>query len=674
MGLQEQGFIMNGVRIIFSVLDKIVYSIIKWILFGIFDLANLTTNSEVFSGIYGRIYVILGIFMAFKLSFAFFQYIIDPESMTGKSDKSLSKLFVRVFIMLSALVFLPTVLFGQNGQEGLLSRAQRAFLPSVPKFIFGVNSIGGISTEANSSSQEFTNSIEQSATEISVMTLRGFFAPSEDLDSVCGAGTYDNTPQIESLDEFTANINITCNKKGDIVIGTDSIHTGTKYYKYSYTWFVSTVVGVLIAALLLGVTLDIAKRIFKLMVLEVIAPIPIMSLIDPKGSKDGAFGKWSKSLVSTFIDIFLKLGLVYIIIVFIHLIVNSYNEGKLFTNFPKNTGFRGTYLIILLILGLIFFAKEAPKFIKNALGMKGEGGGLFDDVKSIGKAAGLVGGAAVGTAGILGSAVTNYKAAKEENAELHPDTPNWNRLRNAGSALAGAIGGAAVGAKALTGKNAGVKSVMDAQSKRNATRAAHSTLLGRLGSNVYGAITGQGLSEKGNSALKNNQEAFKAFKEYKGTLETEALKQSDLYGTVSKGVNTGKIFNYEALSAALERARGSGASTFDYNDGVNSYTGLSTDSFDANIMNDVKSSQASVFADKMLSDEAFRASNGTAYNSYLSAVAAARNAVDKDGKAITFDGSYKSTKGAIGATASATTQAQSDMKYQMRRANDRAKK
>ena len=67
MGLQETGFVMNGVRLIFGFFDKIIYSLIKWILFGIFDLANLTTNSEIFSGIYSRVYVILGIFMAFKL-------------------------------------------------------------------------------------------------------------------------------------------------------------------------------------------------------------------------------------------------------------------------------------------------------------------------------------------------------------------------------------------------------------------------------------------------------------------------------------------------------------------------------------------------------------------------------------------------------------------------------
>ena len=227
MGLQGQSWYMDLIRQIFAFLDKLVYGLIKWILFGIFDLSHLTTNSEIFSGIYSRIYVILGIFMAFKLAFSFFQYIIDPESMTGKGEKTISKLFMRVFIMLAALIFLPTILFGSNGQEGFLSRAQRAFLPTLPKFLFGVNDIGGLATNGDN----FSASIEQSADEIATVTLSGFFAPPKELDEVCGPGTYEKTPPIKTLDDFSNNINLPCDKVGTGFIGLFA----TKYYKYSFT-------------------------------------------------------------------------------------------------------------------------------------------------------------------------------------------------------------------------------------------------------------------------------------------------------------------------------------------------------------------------------------------------------------------------------------------------------
>ena len=84
MVLQAESWINNILRTILAGLDYVIYGLIKNVLFLTFDLANLTTSSKILNGIYSRIYVLLGVFMAFKLSFSFFQYIVDPESMTGK--------------------------------------------------------------------------------------------------------------------------------------------------------------------------------------------------------------------------------------------------------------------------------------------------------------------------------------------------------------------------------------------------------------------------------------------------------------------------------------------------------------------------------------------------------------------------------------------------------------
>ena len=69
MGIQATDWVNWVLRSIFSFLDGIVFSLIKWVMYGVFDLSKITANTEIFSGLYSRIYVILGIFMAFKLSF-----------------------------------------------------------------------------------------------------------------------------------------------------------------------------------------------------------------------------------------------------------------------------------------------------------------------------------------------------------------------------------------------------------------------------------------------------------------------------------------------------------------------------------------------------------------------------------------------------------------------------
>ena len=537
----------DPVRALFGLLDQGVYNLIQWVLYGVFDLSKISTNTDVFNNIYQRIYIVLGIFMAFKLSFSFFQYIINPDQVNGKSDNGVSKIFFRVILMLGALILLPSLLFGSGSEDGLLSRAQNAFLPMLPRIIFGSDGVNGTNF-----SGDITKTVEDASKEITVTTLSGFFRPSEDLDSKCGPGSFKNTPQIKSLEDFSSNIN----KKCAIV-----------YYRYSYTWGISTIVGVLVLALFLGITLDIAKRIFKLLVLEIIAPIPIMSLIDPKGSKDGAFGHWSKSLINTFLDIFFKMGLLYLIIVLIHMIVEANASGGLFKDFPQEQGFRGVYLTIFLILGLIFFAKEAPKFIKDAMGIKDSGGGLFEDVKAVGKAAGLVGGAAVGTAGIIGSGIASGRASymsDEENGKGHGFI---NRAKNIGAGLLGAGSGAFAAGKALTGKNAGIGSVMKAQTERNArvlgAGASGSTWLGRRGSEISNILYGE--TEAGRlgrrvSGLDGEKSLIKSITD---RASGEMVKSNKTHGVFGE---LGGDFNYKNVKAAYDAAASSGATSFDVED------------------------------------------------------------------------------------------------------------
>lgn len=421
MGLQAESWVNNILRTILAGFDYVIYGLVKNVLFLTFDLANLTTSSKMLNGIYSRIYVLLGVFMAFKLSFSFFQYIVDPESMTGKSEKGVGKLISRTIVMLVALVGLPTILFGGGDGEGLIQRAQNAFLPMLPRIIFGISEDSGVSASNGNNTEDITNA----ANKMAAYTLSAFFAPSPDLDSVC-EGQYANTPYITSLDQFISNVNVSCRNttgKGD----------SAKYYKYSYLCVISTVVGLLLVIILLGIALDVGKRVFKMVILQAIAPIPIMSLIDPKSSKDGAFSHWLKSLISTFLEIFFKLGLVYLVLMFMQYVIN----GELFSNYPSFSGpngaVRSSFLILVLILALFLFAKEAPKFIKDAMGIKDTGGGFGQGMSAaMGAIGGFVGGrglAGMATGAIAGATadpkVGGYAAGRDIAGQLRTGDKNW---------------------------------------------------------------------------------------------------------------------------------------------------------------------------------------------------------------------------------------------------------
>ncbi len=423
---QEHNWIMSILRTIISTIDWTIFNGVRLVLFGIFDMANLTTSSGIMGGIYSRIYVLLGVFMAFKLSFSFFQYIVDPDSMTGKSEKGVGKLITRAIVMIIALVALPGILFGKGeGQQGLINRAQTAFLPMLPRILFGSSGVGITSVDnAPGANSEKDNAIDLASKTMAVQTMRAFMSPAVNIEDVCRNTRYDDIPELQSLDDILKNINLTCNSKEGLF---------AKYYVYNYSYFFPTITGILLLIMLLGITIDVAKRVFKLIILEAIAPIPIMSLIDPKSNKDGGFSKWLKMLISTFLNIFFELGVLYLVLMLIQMIVS--NKG-LFDNFPTFTTpegiARGTYLTVFLIIGLIFFAKEAPKFIKDALGIKDDGGSWTGFGAGVGAMAGLATGRGLGgmASGALAGATADPKvgawaAGRDKAGQLKHGDSNW---------------------------------------------------------------------------------------------------------------------------------------------------------------------------------------------------------------------------------------------------------
>ena len=291
----------------------------------------------------------------------------------------------------------------------------------LPRVIFGISEDSGVSASNGNNTEDITNA----ANTMAAYTLGAFFAPSPDLDSVC-EGQYANTPYITSLDQFISNVNVSCRNttgKGD----------SAKYYKYSYLCLISTVVGLLLVIILLGIALDVGKRVFKMIILQAIAPIPIMSLIDPKSSKDGAFSHWLKSLISTFLEIFIKLGLVYLVLMFIQYIIS----GGLFSNFPSFSGpngvVRSSFLFVTLIIALLLFAKEAPKFIKDAMGIKDSGAGFGQGMSAaMGAIGGFIGGrglAGMATGAVAGATadpkVGGYAAGRDIAGQMRTGDKNW---------------------------------------------------------------------------------------------------------------------------------------------------------------------------------------------------------------------------------------------------------
>ena len=98
-----QNFFNDMVRMFFAWLDYNIYSFIEFVTQGIFDIAHLRSNVNLVETVRDKIYVILGIFMLFKISSSLIQYMVNPDMMTDK-EKGASKLISRTITMLCMLM------------------------------------------------------------------------------------------------------------------------------------------------------------------------------------------------------------------------------------------------------------------------------------------------------------------------------------------------------------------------------------------------------------------------------------------------------------------------------------------------------------------------------------------------------------------------------------------
>lgn len=140
-----------------------------------------------------------------------------------------------------------------------------------------------------------------------------------------------------------------------------------------YMWVVSTGCAVLVAWFFISYAIDLGTRAVKLGFLEIIAPIPVMFNAVPKLKK--SFETWKNELIKTYIEVFARLAVVFFVVKLCTLVPEF--VSIIFSDSTKGVNggfFLRSIVMVILILGLLKFAKEAPELFKALFDT---GGGLF---------------------------------------------------------------------------------------------------------------------------------------------------------------------------------------------------------------------------------------------------------------------------------------------------------
>ena len=389
---------VNVVRSVFFTLDYYIYSSIIWVIQGLFDIARLRIYTDIVSNVRNKIYVVLGIIMLFRLSLTFIRYMFNPDELTDRFKGSRTLIF-KTIAMLILLLMTP-------GLFELAYRIQYTFIPIVPKVLLGQNE------------DEAQKDIEKISDDLAVVVLSPFFHPNY-TNKKQEFASIDGSKDIASIDDFVKHIN-------DVSpFGRDGKNPG---YSYEYRYLLSTIVGMITLFLLVGITVSAGVRFFRLLVLEMLAPIPILLNISPYRDENDPLKEWLKETAITFVDLFIKIGLMYMILY----LASEIKINDLFITWEgaEGTGItplRLLYLKSFLIVGLLLFVYQSPKYLNKFFGLDTHNGSFLGNVTGgvLGFGSGLVSGLASG-AGIRGSLKEGVRGMNERYRSAAND-----QLRNA---------------------------------------------------------------------------------------------------------------------------------------------------------------------------------------------------------------------------------------------------
>lgn len=406
---------------ILLLINAVVYSLVSLIyqIFLAITQSGSILNNDIVTGVVNRLYIILSVVILFIVAYSLLKNMINPdEALKGKKSPVTIIRDVVISVVLIALV--PTIFdFAFSFQNAILE----------------YNTIGKIIAGSPTDSSKMDTTIRDGGYEMASGVWQAFIYPN---DPYCKNQSQEANGGCEVL------------KINGVNYGTlwENARTNTTFWELldiqpyildgtiTYLFPFDLIAGVFVLLVLLSYCLDMAVRLVKLSVFELIAPIPIMARIIPDEKVSKVFNNWLKATLSTFAEVFIRIAILYFAVIIITEVGASFSDaiGNAFTG-------GGVSLVkmiakALIIIGIILFVKQAPGIIKDITGLDGS---KYNVLGSALKAASAIG----ATATVGARNFNNARKTYEDDPNKGKFRNTFNKYRNAlGSSLAGGVSGA----------------------------------------------------------------------------------------------------------------------------------------------------------------------------------------------------------------------------------------
>lgn len=309
-------------------------------------------ESSFIQGIYNKVVMILGIFMVFKLSFSLIQSLVDPSKFTDEK-KGFGGIIKRSVISIVLLGITPSIFNMAFDLQNLVVGSANNTDNIIYKLIVGK----ALSKDAESFGHVIASEL-----------YFGFYTENEPLKLNQGLEvTYPDSGgvQLEVHDyEYLKTQILEDHMSFSDTVDYISI-TNAGQYVIKWDGLFAIGFGLFMVYILITYCISVATRVIQLAYLQLIAPVPILSYIsDPEGS----FKNWTKQCMTTYLDLFIRLAIIYFIITVSTQILQAFSEvGSVFYESTGLEAGSGTakWVSRFLIIGLLMFGKRVPELLKD---------------------------------------------------------------------------------------------------------------------------------------------------------------------------------------------------------------------------------------------------------------------------------------------------------------------
>lgn len=365
---------------LFLTIDGLIYTLVSYSfkLFMLMCQINYDSLSGILATLMDNLKALVMVFVVFKVGIQLIQFLLEPESAPKGGKEFLKNIFIS-----AALLILYPLIMGIINEVGIL------IMGNDINYSFPILSrIAGV----------------EGGNDEGLIMRFVFGDGAKDVEDVGDYLAYSTvTIFVHDINEGSGNRevkSIIC-RKGD---GTCNFHDLPNIVPkldktIEYQWGICAIVGGFLVYSIVKNAIQLGVRMFKLVILQMLAPLAIISIVKD-GPKGKIFSNFVSTYLKTFADAFVRMLTMLLVTVFVckfFLSIDDFFGSNVTADMPRITRL---LLTILIIVSAYMFAGQVPKFLDSILGTSISNG---KDANLVG---GLLGAGAGALTGAIGGAAT----------------------------------------------------------------------------------------------------------------------------------------------------------------------------------------------------------------------------------------------------------------------------